>query len=305
MLLSGSTEQAFRRRTEFVDTRLYEKIPIRLDLVPERHGAHFVAVDALLFAIQSLETNLRFFDEHRTPGIIDNILFEMPSVSSSVSALDMATTRVPDFGSNMQHPNNGFRKLVEISRIHNGEAKPSKPYEFDLSWDLISMQADSAQSCVQEFKDTWRAVGMDFRRHFFLVFIQWPPAIPTTNRPGTLRYSPISSSSRGSSPRQSAMHNYNILSQSLQLWQSSQSRSPSVDSSQRHHSPAPAFNPQFLQETTIQASRNLEQANSNDYNHLAVAESYGQDELSLLLSSSNTVSLNSPTHSQLEDNEGM
>lgn len=248
----------------------------------------------------------RIVDGYSTSA--SGLLSDIISGSTAAPSVDMATTRIPCFDQHMQHPSNGFRKLIELSRIHIGESRPSTgsmQHEFNPAWDVIAMQTDSSQDCVKDFKDNWGAIGINFERHFFLIFIQWQPTI--AGQSGVHRYSPITSSRASSnSPRRSAIHGSStgtgMLIQPANFRQRntnfsrahserSTSRSSSVDSGPTHSILGSAFNSQSSLPDTAEVHFN------SGWNSAYLSGNSSRADTSTVYLSNNTVSLNSPPHS--------
>lgn len=215
VLLSISNQSSlaaagYQTRTKIVECQLYQNLQVPMDCISYRSGAFTVGVDSMILAIKHfhIESSLLLGSITAPPPVIigDIILGD-----AGAPAVDLATTRTPTFDdwNNIQNPTTGFRKLIRLEEVHRGETRPTKA-AFDPAWDLIAMHVESSQLSAREFKDAWAPAGINFSRHFFLIFLHWDTA---GGRSGT-RYSPMSSS-RGSSPlRSSLLHASSSMNQS-------------------------------------------------------------------------------------------
>jgi hypothetical protein len=99
-------------------------------------------------------------------GVSDRLLARI--ISGTESTMEVATTRVPTFGTNMQDPLNGYRSFGDLPSVNVQLEVPSHSASgFDREL-LAARGGDNPDT--REFMATWGPYGVTLETHFILIF---------------------------------------------------------------------------------------------------------------------------------------
>jgi hypothetical protein len=116
------------------------------------------------------------------PGVSDSLACIVSGVGSELETMEVATIRVPTFGTNMQSPLNGYRSFGGLPSINVKLEVPSHAGS-GFNCELLAARGGDNPD-IREFMDTWSPYGVALETHFILIFSPLPdngPRVSTFN----------------------------------------------------------------------------------------------------------------------------
>ena len=140
--------------------RVFADVPISTSYLSLRSGVHSILLGTILAVLRPhIKDN---------PGATPQILTDIINEEANVQHIEMATTRVPEFGPHHQNPDNGYRYL---GRLSSATVQLDIPPPYSPSSPLYPsheiLAVDGSHHLTQEFTEIMR---LRTATHFIILF---------------------------------------------------------------------------------------------------------------------------------------
>lgn len=156
----------FRDGEGLSESHVFVDIPISTNYISMRTDVHSILIGTLLAALRpQLKTNFM------TPKILVDII----NGEAYVQKVEMATTRVPEFGPYMCNPSYGYRGLGPLSFVNVQLDIPPSPSSPFVNREILAVEA--SDPLTRRFMSIWSPFELQVETHFIIIFEEPPPLL--------------------------------------------------------------------------------------------------------------------------------